>query len=657
MKLKNLTYGLLATAMLASCSDDMNVNGPAANGGENLTTGFIGVSIGMPSDGVTRGVNDNFDNGAGDGEKGEYAVSSAAIIFFKGPEENGSTFYRAYNLSGAFNGYTDDPNQITSQQTATFPIDFAKEADERLWAMAVINYGQADIQIEKGENKNSSATVKVGGQAVDASWTIEQFMALTTDRAMYSRDGATATATNFFMVNTPYSRVQGGQYEPGLYGGNDFRLLADVDRSRIYETEDEAKQNPATEIFVERAVAKVDITANLDNLAAGLPGGVKVKSVEWVLNNTEPSSYVVRNLQKVGAGFNVNSTPEWATYTSQYLAPSPNYYRFIGQAPLKDFAKYRTYFCEDPNGDGVEVAETPALTVLENPIFLPIGVANPQYCHENTFSVANMNTFNTTCAMIKVTYEDADGNTPTFYTIGLNNTQMFTFENAARVLAVDVISNGDIQDALKNYFEEQKEPYDNNISTSNLQYSDGSAAALTANNEWMEITFSNRRVEGRLVINSLKLYDGKNGTKGDEIATFNYDDDDEDNTVIKDLNAVQDIKAYSNGVSYYSVLIKHFGDEYTPWNPTTLGITETTPTTQESYFTKANPAQNFLGRYGLVRNNWYSINLTKINNFGEPTVKDIHFDGTPDDKYEKEEAISCRINILSWAKRSQSAEL
>ena len=655
MKLKNLTYGLLATAMLASCSDDMNVNGPAANGGENLTTGFIGVTIGMPSDAATRGYNDNFDDGPETGR--EYAVSTAAIIFFKGPEENGSKFYRAYSLSPDFGNYTDTPNQITSQQTATFPVDFAKEADERLWAMAIINYGQAGIEIQKGADKNSSATVRVNGNDVNANWTIEQFMALTTTRAMYEGNGA--DATNFFMVNTPYSRVQGGQYEPGLYGGNDFRVLADVDRSRIYETEEDAKSNPATEIFVERAVAKVDITANLDNLAAGLPGGVKVQSIDWVLSNIEPSSYVVRNLQKVGVGFNVNSTPYWATYTSELI--NPKNYRFIGQAPLKDFAKYRTYFCEDPNGDGLEVANTPALTVAPNPTFLPIGVANPQYCHENTFSVENMNTFNTTCALIKVTYEDATtGRTPTFYTIGLNNTQMFTFENAARVLAVDVISNGDIQAALKKHFEEQNEAYDNNISTSNLNYSGDDAATLTANNEWMEITFSNKRVEGRLVINSLKLYDGKNGTKGDLIATFNYDDD--DNTVIKDLNAVQDIKAYSNGVSYYSVLIKHFGDEYTPWNPTTLGITETTPTTQESYFTNvkgnnANPTQNFLGRYGLVRNNWYSINLTKINNFGEPTYKDIHFDGTPDDKFEKEEAISCRINILSWAKRSQREEL
>ena len=58
-----------------------------------------------------------------------------------------------------------------------------------------------------------------------------------------------------------------------------------------------------------------------------------------------------------------------------------------------------------------------------------------------------------------------------------------------------------------------------------------------------------------------------------------------------------------------------------------------------------------------MRNNWYRINITKINNLGEPTYKDIKFDGTPDDKVEKEEAISCRINILSWTLRDQYDEL
>ena len=85
MKLKTLTYGLLAGAMLVSCSEDMKVTEPNA-GDANLTTGYIGVAIGMPSDATTRGVNDNFN----DGTEGEYKVNTAAVLFFKGSTENGS---------------------------------------------------------------------------------------------------------------------------------------------------------------------------------------------------------------------------------------------------------------------------------------------------------------------------------------------------------------------------------------------------------------------------------------------------------------------------------------------------------------------------------------------------------------------------------------
>lgn len=656
MKLKNLTYGLLATAMLASCSDDMNVNGPAANGGENLTTGFIGVTIGMPSDGATRGVNDNFD----DGKAEEFEVESAAVIFFKGPEEKGSHFYRAWNVTGAFGNVGTTTDQITSQRVATFPVDFAKEADEKLWAMAVVNFGRV-MTVTNGDDK---AVVKIGEDTVDEDWTLEQFMALQTEESFYRTD--LGVKKGFFMVNIPYSRIQGGMNQPIFTpDGRDFRVLADVDRSKIYETEAEARTNPATEIFVERAVAKVDITTEaLTTLAQGLPEGVTIKSVEWLIDNTEPKSYLIRNLQKIDGDFTVNSTPVWAAYaSSKFNDPNPNYsnpyYRFIGQLPLKDLAKYRTYYCEDPNADGLDADGNVQLTRLSaNPNFLPVGADYPQYCHENTFSVENMNTFNTTCAVIKVTYADAEGNAPTFYTIGLNNKVQFTAENACRLLAVDVITNQKVRDTLKSWYDEHEEEYDNNISTTDLKYATVNAHQFTATNNWMKITFSDNTVPGRMVITNLTLFDGKNGADGEQIAAFtNADDDEKGKTILGELNAVQDIKAHTNGVSYYSVLIKHFGDDYTPW-PTPVdaaGKPINTPTTAESYPQYSAP--DFLGRYGVVRNNWYSINISKINNFGVPTYGDLHFDKTPDDENEIEEAISCRINILSWAKRQQNEEL
>lgn len=96
---------------------------------------------------------------------------------------------------------------------------------------------------------------------------------------------------------------------------------------------------------------------------------------------------------------------------------------------------------------------------------------------------------------------------------------------------------------------------------------------------------------------------------------------------------------YVEGYNYYVVRIKHFGDFYCKWqlgNPTYGG----------------NNAQ-WLGRYGVVRNNSYEININKFNGFGDGTIpapKD-----EPDD--ENEFYISVTVNVLSWAKRVQNVDL
>ena len=63
---------------------------------------------------------------------------------------------------------------------------------------------------------------------------------------------------------------------------------------------------------------------------------------------------------------------------------------------------------------------------------------------------------------------------------------------------------------------------------------------------------------------------------------------------------------------------------------------------------------NYLGRYGMVRNNWYYIELGEIVGFGSAVVPDLptHPDDELEDMY-----IKARINILSWAKRPQSWNL
>lgn len=98
-----------------------------------------------------------------------------------------------------------------------------------------------------------------------------------------------------------------------------------------------------------------------------------------------------------------------------------------------------------------------------------------------------------------------------------------------------------------------------------------------------------------------------------------------------------DIKFYKGGVCYYySAFIKHFGDDLTPFRSGTY------------------TAADHLGRYGVVRNNWYELNITKVTGPGSPEIPEPDDDKTPDDT---ESWIRCAINVLSWAKRSQDVEL
>ena len=111
------------------------------------------------------------------------------------------------------------------------------------------------------------------------------------------------------------------------------------------------------------------------------------------------------------------------------------------------------------------------------------------------------------------------------------------------------------------------------------------------------------------------------------------------------------IVKYTGGVSYYAIRIKHFGDNLTPWH---VGTAEAVlPTAGNSY--PGNNANDYLGRYGVLRNNWYDIVVDGIKTLGSAKPIDYTTDPTPDD--ELEGYINVQINILSWARRTQNWNL
>lgn len=103
------------------------------------------------------------------------------------------------------------------------------------------------------------------------------------------------------------------------------------------------------------------------------------------------------------------------------------------------------------------------------------------------------------------------------------------------------------------------------------------------------------------------------------------------------INMAGKLTYFKNSMCYYPVLIKHFAQ---PWSG-------------QNYL-NGDPNDNAsLGRYGIVRNNWYDITINKVSAPGEPvypTVPDLADDVT--NYY-----IQATVKILDWAKRNQSVDL
>lgn len=169
---------------------------------------------------------------------------------------------------------------------------------------------------------------------------------------------------------------------------------------------------------------------------------------------------------------------------------------------------------------------------------------------------------------------------------------------------------------------------------------DGSNFFMLANKSeiYTEENFVNlvNTILGASTIASISGEGGTYTTK-ETVATWLNISEDNAQKLLDDSRIGGNIKFYKGGVCYYySAFIKHFGDDLTPFTSGTY------------------TAADHLGRYGVVRNNWYELNITKVTGPGSPEIPEPDDEKTPDDT---ESWIRCAINVLSWAKRSQAVEL
>ena len=601
MKKSLLFSAVLAGLMLGSCSSSDDITG--SNTGFNETgKGYINISLNLPTQGknVSRAANDV----TADGDVNEYNVNDAALLLFAGANENDAVFQGAYNLEGLKKDIKADA-QISTQLTKVQEIS-SISASGNIYAFVLVNKG-SNIIVE------TDHTIKVNGT---------QFNGKFSDFSKLKVNGA-FVKDNLMMTNVPVVT------KPGTASFDNATVLADVTTS-IFKTEAEAKANPAADIFVERVASKVTLRqsgsgTSTETLSAdgATAENFKYTLEGWNLANVNKSSYLVR--QYDNSWKNLKSDGNDFLTGADKSAFAANPYRFAGINLIKTNVssdpaanKYRTYWGKDINyTDEAPFATDP--TVGDGDLTLGKGATT--YCYENTFDVAHQDVRNTTTAIVKmkITPDSYTGGT-TFYTINGGKDVVYSLANAKTKVGNQFLAEKTESFLKTTYFPTVTEA--GKITVSNVEFSDKAGA----------VTFT------KLVLTFIPTATG--GTTSTVDVT--------DAAVLSALANNIKVVEYKDGYSYYNILIKHFGDELTPWNPSTKTSGVSYPTPNDA---------NWLGRYGVLRNNWYDLDITAVSRLGAatPDELDVKNDPTPDDNLKS--YISVKINVLSWAKRKQSAIL
>lgn len=552
----NLKYFslLMAAGMFAACSDNLE-NAGNENDGPKTGEGYVKVAINLPSVSGSRAGDPTLD----DGDDNEYAVKSGIIAFFEGATEAEATFVKAYpmnNLVQIDDGNTAD--HVTTKVTQVLEAPLVTGSN-KLYALVILNNGNVasassvdgSLNLENGSNDivlSSANSSKVAALNGNVEWNL-------------TVSSVTNSTNGFLMLNAP------------LYNGTTSQTLVPV---TVYKTKQEADKSTATNIYVERIVAKVNIklpgnNGVLDVADKSVYAGDKVyfttstegETLGWKLNVTNKNTKPLRDVSEVAT---------WATYTGTNQD-------FIGTTAVED-SWVRIYWAKDNNYDDTtndfiilpqnnsEWGRYTTTTGSET-------TTNAQYCLENTAPFEYNNDNNTTAVWIKAKYD--------FTGDGTYDDSFFIIDTEA-----GTYSETDFITKMKEILGESS-----------------------------------------LSINS-NAKGGYYNTKEEIASLFN-----ENITVSEDeLKRIGEIRYYKDGECYYyTQAIKHFGQDYT------LGDEKT--------------KTKYLGRYGVVRNNWYELTINSVSGPGEPEIT------TPDDGHvdDEEGYIKCTINVLSWAKRSQGVEL
>ena len=608
-----------AGLLLASCASDDGVSGGGVDSASFGTVGYIGFSIQLPN-ATTPSLPTRSNDTYNDGDATEYAVKTGKVLFFKGATEETATFIQAQNIIDATTGWNDDSStKVTSTKTAVAKLDNVSfTSSENLYAYVVLNYEGTDL----ATNPSVGTTFKTYSEKT-----------LAAAQTGGTLEGAIST-NGLLMTNAPISDKQGGSVDPT---GAKITLAAVLDKSAIKSTSSEAEAAPAGCVYVERAAAKVTLEVTASATEIEMVDGdehklaLSTSDIAWQIINTEKSFYNGRQANE--------ST--WLPYINTEATNANSKYRFVSNDLFSPAvgtgthtSAYRTYFAKDPAYTTDYDGSTDALT-LDKPVagdtWLTAYTAEESgkraYVPENTFPTQYQTRRNTTQATIRVKFNGGAD----FYTIS-NDALYYDETNAKNKLAANIMADY--------YVNQYMTEAATNISTAKGTTVTGSLEIALTTSDAGTVTYTATPKFG------------------------SYTADDITNSTLKTnlgnaiTSAISDniLTLYKNGYAYYNVRIKHFGEVETPWSPSGAYVTAPGTTTELIY--KISDATYgdkwFLGRYGIVRDNWYKLSIDGITKLGSATPPTVKGDPIPDDEIEQEYYISAHVHILPWVIRNQT---
>jgi len=594
---------LLAAGMFAACSDNLEDTGAGNAGGTtpSTTDGYVKVSINTPTTSGTMTRATSLD----DGTDNEYEVKNGILVFFKttattgtGTPEATAEFVKAYDVTLNYAGEGGSDYEVTTRHTVIGEAPMAGEK-EHVYALAILNKGNL-FRVNKNADENGGTLqVNQSGWA-DVFDNSNKTVAALQKALTVSASDITSKANGFLMLNAPLATTT------TITDLSKVQTLVPV---TVYDNEEAAQNGEAADIYVERVVAKVTLkgftysggkyTAEVDNDSPFK--GDKVQLEGWTLSVTNKTTKAVRD---------ISGLADWVgtTYSSDGQV------RFLSTTKIDNQELYRIHWGIDCNYKSDDTY-TDAFNILSetnkdrwtwevntNDKDAPNNESNPVYCLENTMDYNQMNQNQTTTLFIKTTYYADPSNPDNAQDFFMYGTQEETYLTNAFLTKVKEALSLDPSPTIS---------LNENATGGTYTYVESGGETPTGKKD---------------VKTLFTLTGGSFATLTDEQA--------------KELiSQLGEIKYYEDGATYYnSVLIRHFDDTYTDvkWDPATPTYT-----------------QKHLGRYGVLRNNWYEITVTGISGPGNPEIENP--DPDPDD--ETEGYIQARINVLSWTKRTQEVEL